>query len=211
MGFYIMKTTSVSRRGFLLGLGAVGLVASAPSLVSQSAYAQASTADIIAELQEGGLVVYFRHGATTWSGVDRIEWPRSRQRLLSDLGEQQSEIIGQAFRDLNIQVGQVLASPFARCRDMAEIAFGRVEEEMLLIGLLSDSEGRPDRVAYLTERMNALPAAGMNRVIVGHSSNIRTVASTSLGEGDAVVVRPNGSGFEVLGTLTPAQWQQAAG
>ncbi|MEM9794078.1 MAG: histidine phosphatase family protein, partial [Pseudomonadota bacterium] len=42
--------------------------------------------DLRGALRRGGQVIYFRHGATTWSGVDRIEWPRARQRLLSDLG-----------------------------------------------------------------------------------------------------------------------------
>ena len=34
--------------------------------------------EIVAALKEGGHVVYFRHAATTRSGVDRIEWPRAR-------------------------------------------------------------------------------------------------------------------------------------
>lgn len=166
---------------------------------------RASTTDARRLLSQGEAVVYFRHGATTWSGIDQLDWPRDRQRLLSDTGIAQSERIGAAFREQRFPVGDVLASPFARCRDMAEIAFGRVEERMELVGLLSDSDGRSARIAYLRDRLSA-PTNGANRVIVSHRSNIAEVAGVSLGEGDGVVVRPTTTGFEVLATLRPEDW-----
>ncbi|MEM9794181.1 MAG: histidine phosphatase family protein, partial [Pseudomonadota bacterium] len=165
--------------------------------------------DLRGALRRGGQVIYFRHGATTWSGVDRIEWPRARQRLLSDLGIRQSEQIGAAFRSEGFPVGDVLASPFARCRDMAEIAFGRVEERMELMGLLSDDNGRAARVAYLRQRMTTPPAIGTNRIIVSHRSNIAQVAGASLEEGEAVITRPNGTDFETLAQWMPADWTGA--
>lgn len=162
--------------------------------------------DLDAALRAGGQVIYFRHAATTWSGVDRIEWPRERQRLLSEEGIAQSRRIGRAFADAGIPVGEVLASPFARCRDMAEIAFGRVEERSELLGLLSDANGRADRVAFLRAKLGTPPAPGMNRVIVSHRSNIAEVAGASLAEGEAVIVTPQGGSFSVLGTRMPDDW-----
>ena len=88
---------------------------------------------------------------------------------------------------------------------MAEIAFGRVEERMELIGLLSDEAGRRARVAYLRDQMERA-AQGGNRIIVSHRSNIAEVAGVTLGEGDAVVVRPTGSGFDILAILRPDDW-----
>ena len=102
-------------------------------------------------------------------------------------------------------MGDVIASPFARCRDMAEIAFGRVEERFELLGLLSDAEGRPSRVAFLQEQMSTPPTTG-NRIIISHRSNIQEVAGVSLGEGDGVIVQPSGSGFDVLDVLSPSDW-----
>ena len=192
-----MNTPLLTRRLALLGLGA--------ALTIRPQWA-AAHADHIAALRSGGHIVCFRHGATTWSGVDKLEWPRQRQRLLSALGEEQSRRIGAAFRSHDIPVGDVLASPFARCRDMAEIAFGRVEERMELVGLLSDREGRNARIAYLEQLFKTAPRDGTNRVIVTHSSNIRTVAGESLGEGDGVVIRPNGDGFSVRASFTPDDW-----
>lgn len=165
--------------------------------------------DLRNDLRRGGHVIYFRHGATTWSGIDQIDWPRERQRLLSELGIQQSEQIGAAFRGEGIPVGEVLASPFARCRDMAEIAFGRVEERMELIGLLSDSAGRPARVRYLREKLVTRPAAGANRIIVSHRSNIAEVAGVSLAEGEAVITRPAAQDFETRVQWMPEDWAQA--
>lgn len=161
------------------------------------------------DLRRGGHVIYFRHGATTWSGIDQIDWPREQQRLLSDLGVQQSEQIGAAFRTEGIPVGEVLASPFARCRDMAEIAFGHVEERMELIGLLSDRAGRSARIRYLRDKLVSPPAAGTNRIIVSHRSNIAEVAGVSLAEGEAVITRPAAQGFETQAQWMPEDWVQA--
>ena len=192
--------TNKFTRRFALGAISIGFVSLARPMPSAASLDEAR-----ALLAAGEAVVYFRPGATTWSGIDRIEWPREEQRLLSELGIQQSEQIGAAFRDQNLPVGEVIASPFARCRDMAEIAFGRVEERMELLGLLSDDEGREDRVAYLREKMFQ-PTGGSNRIIVAHRSNISEVAGVTLAEGDAVVVRPTGSGFDALATLSPDEW-----
>ena len=197
----VLGRASVAGALALLALLAVLAACSPPA-----GRAAAQAGDPIAALREGGHVVYFRHAATTRSGVDRIEWPRERQRLLSEEGIAQSRAIGAAFRARRIPVGQVLASPFARCRDMAEIAFRRVEERRELLGLLSDEAGRTERVAYLRGLLTTPPAPGTNRVIVSHRSNIAEVAGVALEEGEAVVVRPNGEGFEVLGTMAPDEW-----
>lgn len=186
--------SAVSRRTFLK----VGL-----SALAAPAFAQTGLRD---DLRQGGHVIYFRHGATTWSGIDSIEWPRERQRLLSDLGIRQSEQIGAAFRSEGFPVGEVLASPFARCRDMAEIAFGRVEERMELLGLLSDSDGRAARIAYLRDRMTTPPIDGTNRIIVSHRSNIAEVSGASLAEGEAVIARPDTGSFETLAQWMPGDW-----
>ena len=188
------------------GVSAVAALIASPRTV----HAQPSTpsvGDIVDALRNGEHVIYFRHGATTWSGIDRIEWPRERQRLLSEEGIRQSETIGAAFERHAIPVGDVLASPFARCRDMAEIMFGRVDERMELIGLLSDSEGRDERVAFMRRLVTDPPRSGTNRVIVAHRSNIGAVADVTLAEGEAVILRPNAEGsFAILGTLMPEDW-----
>lgn len=203
-------TAGLDRRGFLRGIAALGTLTLLVPKGGQ-ALARPISDEAVRALLAGELAIYFRHAATTWSGIDRIDWPRERQRLLSEEGIAQSRQIGEAFDVLGAPVGEVLASPFARCRDMAEIAFGRVEERPELLGLLSDSEGRAARVDFLRERL-ATPTGGAgNRIIVSHRSNISEVAGVSLGEGDAVLIGPLGGGqFERLGTLTPNDWSALA-
>lgn len=184
--------------GILTGFIAATLFSAAPSHAASGP---------VPDLENGGYVIYFRHGATTWSGVDQLDWPRHRQRLLSDEGIRQSEQVGEAFAKRGIPLGEILASPFARCADMARIAFDRVEERMELLGLLSDVNGRAERVAYLQDKVLTPPAPGKNRVIISHRSNITAVADVSLAEGEAVVLRPDGQGnFEVITTLMPDEW-----
>ena len=90
---------------------------------------------------------------------------------------------------------------------MAEIAFGRVEERPELLGLLSDSAGRADRIAYLREQVSTSTRGLGNRVIVSHTSNIREVANVFLDEGDGVLLRPLGAGrFDTLEVVKPEDW-----
>ena len=189
----------------------LGMVFMLSTLTSYSAQASVSSETRDA-LLAGELVIYFRHGATTWMGIDQLDWPRDQQRLLSNEGIEQSELVGREFSRLDAPVGDVMASPFARCRDMAEIAFGRVDERMELLGLLSDADGRPARIAFLQEQLSTPTAEQGNRIIVSHRSNIQNVAGSSLQEGEAVLIRPLGDNqFEVLETLMPEEWSEIAG
>lgn len=199
--------THLNRRA-LVGAALVSAVA--------PAWAQSPAADVPAllkALQTGGLVVYFRHGATDKGGVDRIDWPRSRQRLLSAEGEAQARAVGQVFQRHRLGVDEVLASPFARCHDFAQIAFGRVQDDRQLLGLLSQDTERQQRIDHSLALLRRAVAKGKNRVVVGHSSNIQETTGVFLPEGGAVLVRPEsgaGKGFSVLGELRPADWAALA-
>lgn len=201
------------RRIFLLQAAAAAAAVAfhALPLMAQTDEAAQLRADMARELAKGDVTVYFRHGATVTGGVDRPEWPRERQRLLSEVGHAQAQAVGEAFRRHGWPVGEVLASPMARCRDMAEIAFGRVVERTELIGLLSADEGRQQRTTYSLDLLRT-PAVGGNRIVVAHSSNIRASTGVSLPEGGAVLVRAkaDGSGFDLLGQLSPQDWAALA-
>ena len=83
--------------------------------------------DLVARLRQGGHVIFIRHAATEATQDD----PRpdladpSTQRNLSAAGRNQARQLGRAIRRLRIPVGTVLASPYARTRETAELAFGR--------------------------------------------------------------------------------------
>ena len=174
--------------------------------IAQTLAPSVTRARLYQALQEGGLVIYFRHGRTDRGGVDKIEWPREQQRLLSDEGQAQARLIGQAFKQHHFAVGEVLSSPFARCHDMALIAFGRTQDDYQLLGLLSEGNERNQRAAFSHELVRRSVPLGENRIIVGHSSNIRESTGQSIAEGEAVIGRPTSQGFELMAVLRPEDW-----
>lgn len=82
-----------------------------------------------AALRHGGVVVAFRHalapGTFDPPGF-RLDDCRT-QRNLSDEGRAQARRIGEWFRDRKLQPARVRSSPWCRCVDTAEAAFGRAE------------------------------------------------------------------------------------
>lgn len=168
-------------------------------------------------LREGGYVVYLRHTATTAPGVDDFETigDCDAQRELSDEGRDDAVEIGQAFEALQVPVGDVFATPFCRCTETAELAFGRFEPTEALLSLstmerVSDEER--DRVAAEgAELIGTVPQEGTNTVLVGQLSNVSPITGTGMDEGGTAIFRPDGDGgFELVAELEPQGWQALA-
>lgn len=181
---------------------------------------------LVTDLRKGGFVIFFRHAATDWSqrdvSYDNVE-NRAGQRNLSDAGKADAATIGKAFRDLAIPIDSVFASPMWRCRDTAEIAFGRYEKRIELFGkvpVAPDGSTKPaeDRAQYRSVRSQMLstpPHKGMNRVLVGQQDPMLPIISglhrDELREGDALVIEPMGGGkFKVVAQVTVADWTRLA-
>lgn len=128
--------------------------------------------DLIAALRAGAVVLYLRHPATDRGGVDDAHAPREQQRLLSAQGEQQARDWGATFAREGITAGRVLTSPSWRCRDAADLAFGRHEVDWGIQALLQDTDTRPEREAYARDLLAEPVPEGQVLVLVGHSSNI---------------------------------------
>lgn len=168
---------------------------------------------LVAKLRAGGYVIVFRHSITDWAQRDAdIEnfADRAQQRNLSKEGEAQAAAIGKAIMALRIPIGAVLASPMWRCRDTAQLAFGRHETNPDLF-----RRGALSRAARLT-MLSTPPDSGKNEVLVTHQDVLLPIISglhrDQLKEGDAFVVKPLGSGrFEILAQVTPADWESMAG
>src|SRR5688572_17565050 len=79
-------------------------------------------------LKKGGQVVLMRHAVTT-PGVGDPPGFRlddcSTQRNLTDAGRQDARRVGAAFRARNIVVESVYSSPWCRCVETANLAFGK--------------------------------------------------------------------------------------
>lgn len=176
-------------------------------------------ARLIPELREGGYVIFFRHAATDLSASDAEE-PDLRdcttQRNLSPEGRRQARRIGEAFRELGIPTGPVLASPYCRTRMTATLAFGRVETTRSLLPPDYDPPGpreHPDLPPEaLTRLLSTPPPPGKNAVLIGHESALREATGASLPEGGAAIFDPHRdkSPPAPLKTLPPDYWSRLA-
>ena len=169
-------------------------------------------AQLIEALQGGGLIIYFRHGATDHSQDDQHPIDLSdcsTQRNLSEEGRQQAQRIGEAIKRLNIPIGEVLASPFCRCRDTAQLMFGRYRlDDALFYAVAVDKESRVQQSEHLLSLLSTPPPGDANKVIVSHTGNLREATGIwPKPEGAAWVFRPLGEGgYQALGLLDPDYW-----
>jgi phosphohistidine phosphatase SixA len=182
---------------------------------------------LVANLQKGGYVIFFRHAATNWAERDRMIGrdfeDRAVQRNLTAAGRADAAGIGKAFKALAIPVDSVFTSPMWRCRDTAQIAFGHHQPKIALFGKVPEyHDGQltaaSERAEYRAIRLAMLsttPNAGANTVLVGQQDPMIPIIPglhrDELREGDALVIQPLGDGkFKVVAQITPADWMRLA-
>jgi phosphohistidine phosphatase SixA len=165
------------------------------------------TPALVERMRAGGYVIVFRHSTTDWGqrDADVVNFEdRSAQRNLSKPGEEQAAVIGKAFATLGIPAGAVKASPMWRCRDTAQLAFGRHETTADLF-----QRGGPSRAARVA--MLSMPPDSGNLVLVTHQDVLIPIVTglrrDQLREGDALVVKPLGEKkFEIAAQVAPEDW-----
>lgn len=172
---------------------------------------------VLADLRKGGFVIYFRHGPTDVSSGasdEKADLARcDRQRNLSAPGREQAAAIGRAFRSLKIPVGTVLSSPFCRCKDTAQLAFGRhTVDNDLYFAINVGAEERARLADRLRRILSTAPAKGANTIVVAHTANLREAAGIwPKPEGVAHVFRPlPGNRFEPVAMVLAEDWSRAA-
>jgi phosphohistidine phosphatase SixA len=159
-------------------------------------------------LLRGGYVLYFRHASTDFgqndeqmSGYEDC----ARQRNLTERGRCEARAIGTAIRRLGVPIGDVLASPFCRTRETAELVFGRASVDPRVRG---GPAGDGARYAPLRTLLATPVRSGTNLVIVSHGNPFRAVAGPPyLTEGEAAVIRPLGDErFRIVARIRPDAW-----
>ena len=168
---------------------------------------------LLGKLRAGGYVIYLRHASTDARGPgdqELVDFGNcATQRNLSAAGRDESARIGKAVRSLRIPVGAVLASPYCRARDTAQLAFGRhkIRGELHYAIDVSDDE-RQRLAAALRAMLGTPPARGSNSVIVSHSANLREAAGIwPKPEGAAYVFQPlPEGGFKAVARMLPQDW-----
>ncbi len=154
-------------------------------------------------LREGGLVVMMRHA--TAPGVGDPPGFRlgecATQRNLSEAGRAEARGIGAAFRRERVPVAEVRSSEWCRCRETAELAFGRYTPWAPLNSFFGDRSTEAAQTAAV-RALGAREAKGGNLVLVTHQVNITAATGVFPQPGEMVVLQPAGDRLEVLGRLT---------
>ena len=165
---------------------------------------------LVDALRGGGYVLYLRHASTDFGQSDDAMTDYAncaQQRNLTDTGRAEARAIGKAIRDLRIPVGPVLASPYCRTRESADLVFGKFSvSQAVRGGPASDDAGQ--RYAALRTLMSTPVAKGSNLAISSHGNPFRAVAGTAyLQEGEIAVIKPLGNGrFEIVARITKDAW-----
>ncbi|MDY0135962.1 MAG: histidine phosphatase family protein [Thiomicrospira sp.] len=148
-------------------------------------------------LQSGGKVVLIQHAKLDEAVGDPFSLDPSCfiERNLSDEGRQQAQAIGQAFRDHQIKIDAVWASPHCRTKDTAELAFGQYEikPELRLIRALTEEQAKLN-INQLKKIISDYQGQG-NLVMVTHRPNIGELIHQRVQPGYVAVIEPLGDGL----------------
>ena len=170
-------------------------------LATAATLAQADDA-LWALLKKGGQVVMVRHALTDPGVGDPPGFQPGEcrtQRNLSDEGRAEARRLGDALRARGIQAAAVLASPWCRCLETAQLVFGRAAEARPALGnLFGRRELEAGQVAELRKLVQA-PRAG-NLFMVTHGSTTLALTGVSPATAEMVVLTPQAAGgFRVAG------------
>jgi hypothetical protein len=159
---------------------------------------------LIADLQQGGYVVYLRHAQRYKGPPDRL-YPDSppaafadcsQQRNLTPYGIEQATLLGEQLRRAGVSVGLVVAHPECRTRDTAMLAFGRARLDKGLF--------YPD---FVRRQLGITPLPGTNTVLVGGENSLRQIIGFQIDPAEMAIFRPDGHGGSALvGLLKVEDW-----
>jgi phosphohistidine phosphatase SixA len=159
-------------------------------------------------LQGSGKVVLMRHAIAPGTG-DPSGFKLgdcSTQRNLSDVGREQARRAGNAFRQRQIPVSQVLSSQWCRCLETAQLLnLGTVKPVPALNSFFSDRSTADIQTAQTRQLIAAHRQQDGVLVMVTHQVNITALTGIVPQSGAAVVVQANDAGeVVVIGELEPA-------
>jgi hypothetical protein len=168
--------------------------------------ARADDTAVAALLRRGGVVIAFRHALApgTFDPPGFRLDDCSTQRNLNDEGRAQARRIGAWFGTRALAPARVRTSPWCRCVDTAELAFGRAERWAALGSPRAGSEAtNAESIAELRAALaSAAAAPGRFEAWVTHMFVLSALAGTNTGSGEALVLAPGEAGApRALGRL----------
>jgi phosphohistidine phosphatase SixA len=196
-----LRPAGLARTSAVLGVCLLGAAFVTPAS-AQGPRLQSLAEDLITQLRGGGYVLACRHGITNHEPERNGPSDPLLVRPLNGAGEAQMRAAGEALRALGIAFSDVRTSAYLRTRRSAALMFGGEVVDSALYGSDTDAAlrvllGRPVR-------------GGGNRALVTHQALLRRVLGMGrvIEEGDCIVVRPNGSSFELVAHVPAEAWQR---
>jgi phosphohistidine phosphatase SixA len=193
----------------MAGALALSFAAALPAIAAEAPSEPLTGAALLQTLRGGGLILYFRHTSTDFAQNDDAMSGYedcARQRNLTDRGRDEARRIGAAIKRLDIPIGDVLASPFCRTRETAQLIFGRATVAPAVRG----GPARPDsddRYAELRKLLSTPPSRGSNLAIASHGNPFHALTDIQLSEGEAAVILPLGAqGFRIAARIPKDGW-----
>jgi len=148
---------------------------------------------LVARLRQGSCAVLLRHGQTTSGIGDPPGFDLGHcgtQRNLSDDGRAASRRLGAWFRERGLAPQAVRSSAWCRCKDTADLAFGRHVVWAPLNSTFDDARraaSAAEGTAALRAALAAIPA-GRFEVWVTHQVNITALTGESVQMGEGLLV-----------------------
>ena len=190
----LLKRRHLLRSGLALPLYALPFSALTAARTSETATA-ATTA-----LRAGGVVVALRHALApgTFDPPEFTLGDCRTQRNLNDEGRVQAQRLGQWFQRQGLKPAQVRSSPWCRCMDTANGAFGAFGGSPQAWSALGSPRGSSEQTndESLRQMRTALAAVAPGRfeVWVTHAFVQQALAGTSTASGEGLVLRAGPGG-----------------
>jgi phosphohistidine phosphatase SixA len=179
---HTMSPAAFSRRILLASTLAAWPLARAQAARDGSAFATL--------LAAGGCAVLIRHAQTEPGIGDPPGFTLeqcSSQRQLSAEGRESARRIGQWFQARSLAPSEVRSSQWCRCKDTAELAFGRASAWTALNSTFGNSSLQPAQTQELRQTLRQI-AAGKFVVWVTHQVNMTHLTQEYPAMGEAFVV-----------------------
>ena len=176
---------------------------------------------LVGKLRAGGYVLLMRHASSppaplAASSADPQN--RTGERQLDAKGRADAIAMGVAMRRLQVPLGQVYSSPTYRARETLRLARIGPAKTIDFLGdrgngvmMSQAASGGSDRLRKLSAEA---PLPGTDTVIVTHMPNILAAypdAARGLGDGEALVLRPDHGNAVVIARIPIEEWPILAG
>lgn len=185
------------------------LIAISLALLPASASAQ-----LLAELKNGGYILYFRHTATLpehqyeadqrRAGTHKVE-DCATQRNLSEVGYLQARAQAEWIARLGIPMGETLVSRYCRTRIHAAFFTAAVKFDDALTPVRN-----AEKAAVLKRMLNTPPPSGTNTFMFAHGGILWMATDYDSVEAELFVFKPGPEGAELVATVKMDEWEALA-